>query len=278
VALTTTDIGYDYSAGTGFQYTALNGVSFSVGAGELVLVVGATGSGKSTLLKMLSGLLEPTRGSILLDEAPLTSATARGAVGLVFQDAESQLFAETVLSDVEFGPRNLGLDGAIIRASARAAMESVGLDPDTYAERSPFGLSGGEARRVAIAGVLAMSPRYLLLDEPTAGLDALGRAAVREAVRSARQGAGVVVVSHTAEEFLGAADRVVMLSAGEVAFCGTAREVIDNPTLFATAGLRAPEVLQVLQAARDTGIEMPRFSLDPETAARTLMDAGAWTR
>lgn len=275
--LTARDIGYTYSAGTDFAQAALEGVSFRVAPGELVLVVGSTGSGKSTLLRLLAGLLEPSSGSLTIDAAPLTAATARGVVGLVFQDAESQLFAETVIDDVQFGPRNLGATGSELRDRAETALSAVGLDSAAYATRSPFGLSGGEARRAAIAGVLAMRPRYLLLDEPTAGLDAAGRAAIREAVSVCRQNSGVVVVSHSAEEFLGDADGLVILADGCVAFSGTAREAIENPTVFQRAGLRAPEVLTVLQSARERGFDVSQFSLDPTAAARALYNAGVWS-
>lgn len=276
MGLTAKDIGYTYSSGTDFARVALSGVSFEVASGELVLVVGSTGSGKSTLLRLLSGLLEPSAGLLTIDGVPVTAASTRGVVGLVFQDAESQLFAETVLDDVRFGPRNLGVTDADLAERAEAALTAVGLDPSAYGARSPFGLSGGEARRAAIAGVLAMRPRYLLLDEPTAGLDARGRAAIRSVVQAARREAGVVVVSHSAEEFLGEADRLVMMSDGCVAFHGTAREVIEDPAVFSRAGLPAPDVLQLLQFARDRGLDLPTFSLDPVAAANALHAAGAW--
>ncbi len=213
--LTLTGIGYTYASGTGFAVSAVRDVSFEVAVGELVLVLGATGSGKSTLLRLAAGLLEPQPGHATIDGAPLDRRTARGSVGLVFQDAEAQLFADTVVDDVAFGPRNLGHSAEDAQALAREALASVGLDPQLFGERSPFSLSGGEARRAAIAGVLAMQPRYLLADEPTAGLDAPGRSALRRLLLDARSRAGVVVVSHTAEEFLGAADRVLVLSDGE---------------------------------------------------------------
>jgi len=277
VGLIARDIGYTYSPGTEFAQAALSGVSLQVARGELVLIVGATGSGKSSLLRLLAGLLEPSRGSLIIDDAPLTPATARGSVGLVFQDAESQLFAETILDDVCFGPRNLGVTGPELQLRAEAALSAVGLDPAAYGARSPFGLSGGEARRAAIAGVLAMQPRYLLLDEPTAGLDAAGRAAIRSVVRASRRDAGVVVVSHSAEEFLGDADSLIVLDGGQVAFDGPARDAIDDPAVFERAGLQAPEVLSVLQAARARGFELPRFTLDPVEAARALHRGGAWS-
>jgi len=276
VALTLDNIGYTYGAGTTFSMRALAGVSLDVQPGELLLVLGSTGSGKSTLLRICSGLLGPFDGTATLDGERLTRASARGHVGMVFQDAESQLFAETLAADVAFGPRNLGATPEAAAARARDALAAVGLDPDTYAGRSPFGLSGGEARRAAIAGVLAMHPRYLLLDEPTAGLDARGRAAVRDVVRAMRDTAGVVVVSHSAEEFLGEAQRVLVLAGGEVAFAGEARDLIADPPMFAAAGLIAPDVLRFQMLARERGLDPGPYSLDPAVAAAGAAQAGGW--
>lgn len=267
------NVSYAYGAGTSFEQGALDAVSIRVEVGELVLIIGSTGSGKSTLLRLLSGLLAADSGTLSLDGQALTSRTSRGVVGLVFQDAESQLFAESVIDDVEFGPRNLGAVDADARSAALEALLAVGLGADGYASRSPFGLSGGEARRVAIAGVLAMRPRYLLLDEPTAGLDARGRAAVRDSVDAVRDHSGVVVVSHTVEEFLGVADRVVVLSAGAVVFSGPAAGLIDDPLLLDRAGLRAPDVLRIQMEARACGLDVGPFTLDPSVAASHLMDA-----
>ena len=278
MALTLSDIGYRYrvSASPAETSAALDGVSLDLGCGELVLVLGATGSGKSTLFRVAAGLLDPESGRAAVDGEPLTRATARGAVGLVFQDAESQLFAETVADDVAFGPRNLGSSPERARELALEALARVGLAPDTYAARSPFTLSGGEARRVAIAGVLAMQPRYLLLDEPTSGLDARGRAAVRALVRAERERSGIAIVSHSAEEFLGEADRVVLLQAGRCAFSGPASALIADPSEFRTAGLRAPDVLLVQELALTRRASVGAFSLDPVAAAGELARAWGW--
>lgn len=276
MALTLDGLGYTYAPRTEFAQCALEGVSLSVEVGEMVLVLGATGSGKSTLLRAAAGLIEAQSGSAMLDGSQLTRSSARGVVGLVFQDAESQLFAETVMADVEFGPRNLGASAAHASESAREALLAVGLDPDRHGARSPFTLSGGEARRAAIAGVLAMRPRYLMLDEPTAGLDARGRASIRATVRDARAHAGVVVVSHSAEEFLGEAERVVVLSRGTVAYLGSATDLIADPTPFAAAGLIAPDVLRFQMLARQHGCDPGAFCLDPVQAARNVAAAGGW--
>jgi energy-coupling factor transport system ATP-binding protein len=271
VGLIASDIGYRYP--TACDEPALAGVSLSVEPGELVLVLGATGSGKSTLLRLLTGLLAPGDGALEIDGAPLAPHTARGAVGLVFQDPESQLFAETLLDDVAFGPRNLGMAGEAAIDAAREALARVGLPAEEFAERSPFTLSGGEARRAAIAGVIAMRPRYLLLDEPTAGLDARGRRAVHGIVAAERERCGVVVVSHSAGEFLGEADRVLMLAGGRAAFAGPAAELIASPQLFEAAGLRAPEVLRVQQLAAERGAALSGFTLDVAQAAVALAEA-----
>lgn len=276
MALTLERVGYTYAAGTSFAEVALADVSLSVEPGELVLVLGATGSGKSTLLRLAAGLMEPCAGGATIDGAPLTRASARGVVGLVFQDAESQLFAETIAADVEFGPRNLGADDQAAHAAATDALSAVGLDPAAFGPRSPFTLSGGEARRAAIAGVLAMRPRYLLMDEPTAGLDASGRRAVVAIVRDARERSGVIVVSHSPEEFLGEATRVLVVASGATVFWDEATRLVADPSPFSRAGLRAPDVLRVQLAARERGMDVGALTLDPLAAARSLARAGGW--
>jgi energy-coupling factor transport system ATP-binding protein len=253
---------------------ALHDVSLEVAPGELVLVLGATGSGKSTLLRIAAGLLRADEGEAVLDGVSLDRGSARGVVGLIFQDAESQLFADTVLEDVAFGPRNMGASREEALASATESLRAVGLDPATFKDRSPFSLSGGEARRVAIAGVLAFHPRYLLADEPTAGLDAKGRRAMRSLLLEARAKAGVVVVSHGAEEFLADADRVIVLSGGGCALSSTPRELVATPSMFDRVGLRAPDVLEVQRlAASRRSADMP-YTLDPAEAARSLTHGG----
>ena len=279
MALTLTDIAYRYPVASAPECApALDGVSLTVEPSELVLVLGATGSGKSTLLRIAAGLLGATAGEASIDGEPLTGRSARGAVGLVFQDAEAQLFAETVADDVAFGPCNLGATAPEAAETAREALQRVGLDPEVYGQRSPFGLSGGEARRAAIAGVLAMGPRYLLLDEPTAGLDARGRAAVRALIGAERARSGIVVVSHSAAEFLGEADRVLLLADGRAAFEGTADQLVADPSAFERAGLTAPDVLRVQMLAVAAGAAPSGFSLDPNEAARRLTPAGGWCR
>ncbi len=269
-------VGYTYGAGTRFAQVALAGVSLEVEPGEMLLVLGATGSGKSTLLRLGAGLLDPTQGTASIDGELYSRDNTRGAVGLIFQDAESQLFADSVLDDVAFGPRNLGFSEEETLSSVEDALVAVGLDIDVYGGRSPFTLSGGEARRAAIAGVLAMRPRYVLADEPTAGLDAPGRAALKRILLELRTRAGIVVVSHAAEEFLGEADRVLVLEGGRPAWSGPAAELIADPALLLDSGLVPPDVLEVQRRATLGGLEVGSYALDPEKAAAILAHAGGW--
>lgn len=272
--LTLDSVSYVYGRVASARVEALREVSVAVERGGLTLVLGATGSGKSTLLRVAAGLLEATGGAAVIDGEALTRSTARGAVAMVFQDAESQLFADTVLEDVAFGPVNLGATSEDAERAARDALRSVGLDPDRFGGRSPFALSGGEARRAAIAGVLAMGPRYLLADEPTAGLDAEGRRSVVSLLAAARSDCGVVVVSHSADEFLDIADAVLILRSGATAWSGSAASLIADPVPLVAAGLVAPDVLEVQRLAAEGGLHAGPFTLDAEEAARRLAEAG----
>lgn len=270
MALIVEDAGFAYNAGRGFEHRALEGVDMTVERGGLTVVLGPTGSGKSTLLRLACGLVDATEGRVTIDGQEMSSAARRrlrGRVGMVFQNPESQFFAASVLEDVAFGPVNLG--AAHPHDEARAALTAVGLDPDEFGSRTPFELSGGEARRAAVAGVLAMRPDYLLLDEPTAGLDARGRAAVREAVAAARSSAGVVVVTHEASEFMASADRVLVLSGGSPAFSGTPAEMLSAGASL-PAGVRLPDVARAVLLAGERWGANPRATLDPREAARIL--------
>lgn len=270
MALILDDAGFTYAAGTQLAQPALSGVSMRIEQGELVVVLGPSGSGKTTLLRLAAGLVRPTSGAVTLDGAAGASAF-RGRAGLAFQRPESQFFAETVLDDVAFGPGNLGLGHQEARAAARDALARVGLDPDVFGPRSPFGLSGGEARRAALAGVLAMAPAYVLFDEPTSGLDATGRASVVRAVSDARATAGVVVVTHDAEEFLGDADRVVVLREGRQAFAGTVAELLAHASALAGGGdWTPPEVIRAQLLAAERAGRRVEPILEPAGAAAIL--------
>lgn len=276
MALVARDIHYSYGAGTSFSVRALAGVTIEAEPGELVVVTGTTGSGKSTLLRLLAGLLEPQQGTVEVDGLSPRARAARGRVGVVFQNPETQFFAETLLADVMFGPRNLGLSDA--HEAALGALEAVGLDPASFGDRSPFTLSGGEARRGAIAGALAMRPRYLLLDEPTAGLDSNGRREVLRAIAEHRASAGVVVVTHDPDEFLTQATQVLALAGGVPAFSGTVEELLDAPDAYEAAQLHLPEVIRVQTMARRRGATLRGISFDPARAADALVVAWRGTR
>jgi len=271
MALVATAVSYAYGAGRAFGVEAVRGVDLTVECGELVVVAGTTGSGKSTLLRLLAGLLEPGAGSVMVDGVVSGDRQARGAVAIVFQDPETQFFAETLRLDVAFGPRNLGHEDP--EGAADRALSVVGLDPEVYGPRSPFTLSGGEARRGAIAGALAMGSRYLLLDEPTAGLDATARQAVRDALRAERERSGIVVVTHDPGEFFDSADKVVALDVGMVAFAGSVGDLYADPGGYEGAGLELPPIVRTQLLARQRGMRLGGVTLDPVRAAAALLEA-----
>ena len=254
---------YTYSAGSAFQATALDDISLTIEDGEFVALVGHTGCGKSTLVQHLNGLLKPTSGQVLLDGQDINGEGVnrrelRQKVGLVFQYPEYQLFEETVAKDIAFGPKNQGLSADEVDRRVRRAMEHVHLNYDKLAERSPFELSGGQMRRVAIAGVLAMEPKVLVLDEPTAGLDPRGRDRILGMVRELhREGTTVVMVSHSMEDVASLATRMVVLSHGRLATQGAPREVFRQRELMAEAGLDIPEAAKLCQALIARGVPLP---------------------
>lgn len=275
MALILERISHTYGASTSFAVDALANVGLRVERGELTIVLGPTGSGKSTLLSVASGLLAPTCGSVTIDGeiADGVLAGRQNGVGLVFQAPENQLFGETVLEDVAFGPLNLGVSKPVAYEHARDALSAVGLDPDVFASRSPFALSGGEARRVALAGVLAMRPAYLLLDEPTAGLDARGRDSVLRVLEELVPTTGVAIVTHDAEEFLGKAESVLVLSEGRSEYWGSAEGLVLDPSPLAAAGLVVPEVVKILHDAKRAGLPVEPVTADPVRAAMLLAAA-----
>ncbi len=260
------DLHYAYEGGTPVAVPALRGVSLTIGDGEFVGLIGPMGAGKSTLLQFLNGLLVPPPGTVFVDGQDLGAPGAnlsavRQRVGLVFQYPEHQLFAETVLADVSFGPRNLGASPEEARRRAEEALAVVGLDPALYQDRSPFALSGGEQRRVALAGVLAMGPRYLVLDEPTAGLDPAGRRDLLDLLsRLHRQeGIAVVLVTHHLEDVAERAQRVILLGRGEVVAAGPPGNVLSavhRPALR-QLGLDVPVAAQLVDELRRRGWQLP---------------------
>ncbi len=249
-----------YSQGTPFQHTALDHVDFQAYPGEYVGIIGHTGSGKSTLIQHLNGLLKPTDGQVLLHgkdiwESKASVRQAKFHVGLVFQYPEYQLFEETVYQDIAFGPKNMKLSTDEIDRRVRQAAGFVGLREDQL-QKSPFELSGGQKRRVAIAGVIAMEPEVLILDEPTAGLDPAARDAILANIRDYQQSnnATIILVSHSMEEVARSVDRIVVVNDAVIPFSGTPREVFSHSDELRKMGLGIPQVTQVFQRLREMGM------------------------
>ena len=256
------NVNYIYSAGTPFEHKALDNVSFSVERGEFIGIIGHTGSGKSTLMQHMNGLLKPTSGKVILDGQDIWSdkkltRQARFRVGLVFQYPEYQLFEETVYKDIAFGPKNMGLDEKEIDRRVREAAGFVGLT-EAQLEVSPFDLSGGQKRRVAIAGVIAMEPEVLILDEPTAGLDPSGREDFLGNIESYRKAknATIMMVSHSMEDVARLTDRLLVMNGSKLAMDGTPREVFAHAEELVQMGLSIPQVTQVFLELRAMGLNV----------------------
>ena len=258
----TKNLTHIYSAGTPFQHMALDSVDFHAYPGEYLGIIGHTGSGKSTLIQHLNALLKPTSGTVLFQDVdvwsdPKTTKRTRFQVGLVFQYPEYQLFEETVYKDISFGPRNMGLDGKEVDRRVRAAAYFVGLRDDQL-EKSPFELSGGQKRRVAIAGVIAMEPKVLILDEPTAGLDPEGVESILGNIREYHQAhnATVILVSHSMEEVARSVDRLVAVNDGKIPFQGPPREVFRHGDELEKMGLGVPQLTRVFHRLRAMGVDI----------------------
>lgn len=257
-------LNYVYMTGGPYETHALNDVSLTIGDGEFVGLIGHTGSGKSTLVQHLNGLLTPSSGRVLVDGLDLADKetdrrAVRCKVGLVFQYPENQLFEETVEKDIAFGPKNLGLAPDEIDRRVRDAMRRVALDYDSIAQRSVFELSGGQMRRVAIAGVLAMEPRVLVLDEPCAGLDPRGREEILSLINGLHKESGttIVMVSHSMDDVASLAERVIVMNKGEVAMDGTPREVFARGNELREIGLDVPQAVELAQRLREKGFDIP---------------------
>jgi len=256
------NLNYIYSAGTPFQHQALNDVSFSVNRGEFIGIIGHTGSGKSTLMQQLNGLLKPAAGQILLDGQDIWSdkkltRQARFRVGLVFQYPEYQLFEETVYKDIAFGPKNMGLSQEEVDRRVREAAGFVGITEEQL-QVSPFDLSGGQKRRVAIAGVIAMEPEVLILDEPTAGLDPVGRAGILKNIENYRKAknATIMMVSHSMEDVARLTDRLLVMNGSRLAMDGTPAEIFAKAEELVEMGLSIPQVTQVFLLLREMGVDV----------------------
>ena len=268
---------HTYSAGTPFERNAVEDMNLTVMPGEFVGVIGHTGSGKSTLIQHLNGLLKPTSGHIYLDgrdiwAEPKKIRDVRFQVGLVFQYPEYQLFEETVYQDIAFGPKNMGLAKDEIDQRVRRSASALGLTEDIL-EKSPFELSGGQKRRVAIAGVLAMEPRVLVLDEPSAGLDPQGRELILSQLREyhRQQGNTVILVSHSMEEIAGNVQRIFVLSHGHNLMDGTPREVFARAQELEAVGLDVPQVTRIAMALRERGLAIDPAVYTVDALARQLI-------
>ena len=275
--LETKDLTYQYGVGTPFQKTAVEQVSISIRQGEFLGVIGHTGSGKSTLIQMLNGLIKPTSGQVLLDgkdiwEEPKKIRAVRFRVGMVFQYPEYQLFEETVLKDVMFGTKNMGLSDTEAEAKAREAAEFTGLKEELL-QKSPFELSGGEKRRAAIAGVIAMDPDVLILDEPTAGLDPRGRDVLLAQIAQYHKARNntVLLVSHSMEDIGRTADRLLVMSGGHDVMLDETKRVFSRGEELEKIGLRVPQITKIMQELRSLGCPVDGATLTVDDALHQLI-------
>ncbi len=271
------DLTHVYGAGTPFEHVALSHVSLTVKKGEILGIVGHTGSGKSTLMQHLNGLLKPKSGEIFLDGKSIWNAKGkcerhvRFDVGLVFQYPEYQLFEETIARDIAFGPTNMGLSPDEVQVRVREAMQFVGLAPE-MTEKSPFALSGGQKRRVAIAGVIAMRPKVLILDEPTAGLDPVGRDEILDQLQQYQRqtGATLLIVTHSMEDAARRADRILVMDHGRPLLLGSPRAVFADAQKIIDAGLDIPQITKVMLQLRNMGYAVDTNVFTVEQAVQVL--------
>lgn len=278
------NIFYTYMTGTPFEKKALDGVSLEISKGEIVAVIGHTGSGKSTLVQHLNGLLKPSSGQVSIDGINLlgkdkAAKEVRKSVGMVFQYPEHQIFAETVYEDIAFGPRNRGFSEAEVEKQVKEAMAFVGLDYELYAKRSPFQLSGGQMRRVAIAGVVAMNPDYLVLDEPSAGLDPRSKNAVFKEIMALHKSRGIaiVLVTHSMEEAAKYAQRMLVVNRGKVLFDGAPTDIFrKHKQELIQVGMDEPQVFKLADLLRKGGLQLPEGITDELTLLQMIKKAKGW--
>ena len=278
------NIYHTYSKGTPFERLALQNVSLEIAKGEIVAIIGHTGSGKSTLVQHLNGLLKPDKGTAAIDDIDISSKgvqakNARQQVGMVFQYPEHQIFAETVFEDIAFGPRNKGFNEEEVAKAVREAMAFVGLDYDTFAQRSPFQMSGGQMRRVAIAGVVAMNPDYLVLDEPSAGLDPRSRNAVFREIMDLHKSRGIaiVLVTHSMEEAVKYANRLLVVNAGKVLFDGEPAAIFkEHGAELVQVGVDVPQVYKLADLLRQKGLAMPEGIKDEMALVKAIKQVKGW--
>jgi energy-coupling factor transport system ATP-binding protein len=263
-------LNFTYMPGSSQEYRALTDISLTIEDGEFFGIIGHTGSGKSTFIQHLNGLILPTSGSVSVDgfrmEDKKQRAKGRRLVGMVFQYPEYQLFEETVEKDIAYGPGNRGLSESEISDRVREAMELVGLPYETFSEKSPFELSGGEKRRAALAGIIAMRPKYLVLDEPMAGLDPRGRKNILNTIRLLRERTkcGIIMVSHSMDDIAGEAERIAVLDSGKLRQVGTPKEIFSDSESLLEMGLDLPQVSRLALELRKGGVTVPEglFRLD----------------
>lgn len=278
------ELTHTYLKDTPMETQALRGVTLSIDEGEFVGIIGPTGSGKSTLIQHFNALLRPTGGTVRVGGVDVKDPKAglraiRQQVGLVFQYPEHQLFEETVFEDVAFGPRNLSLPDDEVRDRVEDSLRAVGVDPEKFGRRSPFSLSGGEMRRVAIAGVLAMAPRVLVLDEPAAGLDPQGKAEILSRIRDLHESRHltVILVTHNMDEAAQLVRRLIVLNKGEVAMDGPVREVFARAEELRAMGLDVPAITDLLRRLRQRGIPVRTDAVTPDEARFAIKEALAWS-
>ena len=277
-------ISYTYMPGATYEKEALKEISLEIKKGEFIAVIGHTGSGKSTLVQHFNGLLHPTKGQVSLDGVDLAGKTkearaARNKIGMVFQYPEQQLFAETVYEDIAFGPKNMGLPYEEIKERVTDAMRFVGLDFETFAGRSPFSLSGGQMRRVAMAGVVAMNPDYLILDEPSAGLDPGVREAIFEEIMALykKRKIGIIMVTHSMEEAARFANRLLVVSDGRIILDGKPGEIfLKEKKKLLDVGMDIPEVYKLADALRARGLRLPQEITDAKVLLTEVKKRKGW--
>ncbi len=284
MSINLTNVFYTYMTGTPFERQALNDVSVSVEKGEILAIIGHTGSGKSTLVQHLNGLLKPSSGKVTIDDIDISgrggeAKKARQQVGMVFQYPEHQIFAETVYEDIAFGPRNRGFSAEEVDKQVHEAMAFVGLDFDTFAKRSPFQLSGGQMRRVAIAGVVAMNPDYLVLDEPSAGLDPRSRNAVFKEILALHKerGIAIVLVTHSMEEVAKYANRMLVINKGKILFDGKPAEIFSqHKDELVAVGMDEPQVYKLSALLRSKGLDIAEGVTDSAELVKNIKKAKGW--
>lgn len=271
------NLSHVYSPGLPFEKKAVDDISLKIEENEFIGLIGHTGSGKSTFIQHLNGLLKPSSGEIIIDGTRVDKSGSnltdlRKKVGLVFQYPEYQLFEETIERDISFGPRNLDISEEEVHERVKASMESVGLDYETYKDKSPFELSGGLKRRVAIAGVLAMEPKVLILDEPTAGLDPRGRDEILSEIKSIHENRKitVILVSHSMEDVAKIAERIIVFDKGKVFLDGEPREIFRNEDKLLGVGLGIPQITSLMRTLKKKGLDINEDAITVEEAKESL--------